>query len=253
MQARFYLPQYGRFASPDPARDQHFENTQSWNIYSYVRNNPIMSTDPTGMEGIGSYNSVTLAMDAGGASASWSNDIEMVHAEELKVQDRAQTKKPIKDKIVQKQVYKNGNKAKTVFGEARGLHPIKGDKASAEQFKKMEIDLAEAGTRGQKHQEADGSSAKEAANAAAWKDALAAALGISDLPASVIHFHMRQQGGMEQHPEYLENSDGDIKVPFRTYGPFQASGAIHKGDKGANTSKTYVDFYTKGATPERED
>ncbi|NTV73141.1 MAG: RHS repeat-associated core domain-containing protein, partial [Holophaga sp.] len=50
MQARFYLPQYGRFASPDPARDQHFEFTQSWNIYSYVRNNPVMSTDPTGLQ-----------------------------------------------------------------------------------------------------------------------------------------------------------------------------------------------------------
>jgi len=41
---------YGRFASPDPARDQHFEDTQSWNIYSYVRNNPVMLTDPTGMK-----------------------------------------------------------------------------------------------------------------------------------------------------------------------------------------------------------
>ncbi len=50
MQARFYVPWFGRFASPDPARDQHFEETQSWNIYSYVRNSPIMSTDPTGME-----------------------------------------------------------------------------------------------------------------------------------------------------------------------------------------------------------
>jgi len=50
MQARFYAPGYGRFSSPDPARDQHFEDTQSWNIYSYVRNNPVMSTDPTGME-----------------------------------------------------------------------------------------------------------------------------------------------------------------------------------------------------------
>lgn len=49
MQARFYLPWYGRFASPDPARDQHFELTQSWNIYSYVRNNPTMCIDPTGM------------------------------------------------------------------------------------------------------------------------------------------------------------------------------------------------------------
>ncbi|MDP1830563.1 MAG: RHS repeat-associated core domain-containing protein [Geothrix sp.] len=50
MQARFYVPWFGRFASPDPAMDQHFENTQSWNIYSYVRNSPIMSTDPTGMQ-----------------------------------------------------------------------------------------------------------------------------------------------------------------------------------------------------------
>ena len=35
MQARFYAPWFGRFLSPDPARDQHFEETQSWNIYSY--------------------------------------------------------------------------------------------------------------------------------------------------------------------------------------------------------------------------
>ena len=49
MQARFYLPQWGRFASPDPARDQHFEETQSWNIYSYVQNNPVMIVDPIGM------------------------------------------------------------------------------------------------------------------------------------------------------------------------------------------------------------
>jgi len=50
MQARFYAPWYGRFLSPDPARDQHFEETQSWNIYSYVRNNPVTHIDPNGME-----------------------------------------------------------------------------------------------------------------------------------------------------------------------------------------------------------
>jgi RHS repeat-associated protein len=50
MQARFYAPSYGRFLSPDPARDQHFEETQSWNIYSYVQNNPVMNFDPNGME-----------------------------------------------------------------------------------------------------------------------------------------------------------------------------------------------------------
>lgn len=51
MQARFYGPMYHRFLSPDPARDQHFEETQSWNIYNYVQNNPILSLDPTGMFG----------------------------------------------------------------------------------------------------------------------------------------------------------------------------------------------------------
>lgn len=53
-QARFYLPWFGRFTAPDPARDQHFEDTQSWNIYCYVRNNPIMGVDPTGMSDQGS-------------------------------------------------------------------------------------------------------------------------------------------------------------------------------------------------------
>jgi RHS repeat-associated protein len=50
MQARFYLPTYGRFLSPDPARDQHFEETQTWNIYSYVQNCPTMRVDPSGMQ-----------------------------------------------------------------------------------------------------------------------------------------------------------------------------------------------------------
>lgn len=50
MQARFYLPMWGRFASPDPGKDQHFEDTQSWNIYSYTRNNPIAFLDPNGKE-----------------------------------------------------------------------------------------------------------------------------------------------------------------------------------------------------------
>lgn len=43
------MPGVGRFSNPDPGRDQHFELTQSWNIYSYVRNSPILNTDPTGM------------------------------------------------------------------------------------------------------------------------------------------------------------------------------------------------------------
>lgn len=53
MQSRFYLPMYGRFASPDgPGNDQHFEQTQSWNTYSYLQNDPTMRIDPTGEVGI---------------------------------------------------------------------------------------------------------------------------------------------------------------------------------------------------------
>lgn len=69
MQARFYLPMYGRFGSPDPARDQHFELTQSWNIYSYVRNSPTMQVDPTGL--------ATYYLDGNEVSGPVSNKIHI--------------------------------------------------------------------------------------------------------------------------------------------------------------------------------
>ncbi len=47
--ARYYSGGQGRFTSPDlPFADQHVEDPQSWNLYSYVRNNPLRYTDPTG-------------------------------------------------------------------------------------------------------------------------------------------------------------------------------------------------------------
>ena len=51
----FFGPRYfsgvqGRFTSPDgPFNDQDAADPQSWNMYSYGRNNPLRFTDPTGM------------------------------------------------------------------------------------------------------------------------------------------------------------------------------------------------------------
>jgi RHS repeat-associated protein len=45
--ARYYDPAIGRFASPDPIVPS-VSDAQSFNRYSYVRNNPIVYTDPTG-------------------------------------------------------------------------------------------------------------------------------------------------------------------------------------------------------------
>jgi RHS repeat-associated protein len=48
MHARFYNSQGGKFLSVDPGNDVDPKRPQSWNLYSYVRNNPVNITDPTG-------------------------------------------------------------------------------------------------------------------------------------------------------------------------------------------------------------
>jgi len=47
--ARYYSSAMGRFMSPDkPFADQHPANPQSWNLYSYTRNNPLRFIDNDG-------------------------------------------------------------------------------------------------------------------------------------------------------------------------------------------------------------
>ena len=48
MQAREQLPAYGKFAQVDPAYDQTKDDPESWNLYTYVTNNPVTHTDPDG-------------------------------------------------------------------------------------------------------------------------------------------------------------------------------------------------------------
>jgi RHS repeat-associated protein len=47
--ARYYRPDAGRFLSMDPADDVDPTRPQSWNQYSYVQNDPVNATDPSGM------------------------------------------------------------------------------------------------------------------------------------------------------------------------------------------------------------
>jgi RHS repeat-associated protein len=49
LESRYYSSPTGRFTSPDePLIDQWEHDPQSWNLYSYVRNNPLRLVDPTG-------------------------------------------------------------------------------------------------------------------------------------------------------------------------------------------------------------
>ena len=47
MNARYYLPEIGRFISPDSIVPDP-TNPQSYNRYAYVRNSPLNYTDPSG-------------------------------------------------------------------------------------------------------------------------------------------------------------------------------------------------------------
>ncbi len=49
--ARYYNSNMGRFLSPDPQGNSYadYSNPQTWNMYSYVLNNPLSFVDPTGL------------------------------------------------------------------------------------------------------------------------------------------------------------------------------------------------------------
>jgi RHS repeat-associated protein len=51
--ARYLASSMGRFSSPDDGSDQDPSNPQSWNLYAYTRNNPLVNTDPTGHDCVG--------------------------------------------------------------------------------------------------------------------------------------------------------------------------------------------------------
>jgi RHS repeat-associated protein len=50
--ARYYSSSMGRFMSPDPifGEADRVLDPQQWNMYAYAGNNPLMNTDPTGLD-----------------------------------------------------------------------------------------------------------------------------------------------------------------------------------------------------------
>ena len=47
-EARYDASSIGRFMTPDDGSDQSVGDPQSWNLYAYVRNQPLRYVDPTG-------------------------------------------------------------------------------------------------------------------------------------------------------------------------------------------------------------
>jgi RHS repeat-associated protein len=79
--ARYLASAQRRFTSPDaPLLDQHPEGPQSWNLYSYVRNNSLVNIDPTGNDcvyvnsagdGVESINNQNTSKDCGKTDGYW--------------------------------------------------------------------------------------------------------------------------------------------------------------------------------------
>ena len=72
MNGRVYDPEIGRFISADPFIDG-VGNTQGWNRYSYVANNPLSMVDPSGYAGDGMVHPIdpVAGWRDGAASARW--------------------------------------------------------------------------------------------------------------------------------------------------------------------------------------
>ena len=69
--ARYYASTSGRFLSPDkPFIDQSPSEPQSWNLYQYVRNNPLVSIDPRGTDCVSSDGKASSGGNSGSCGKS---------------------------------------------------------------------------------------------------------------------------------------------------------------------------------------
>ncbi len=73
--ARYYGSSMGRFMSPDDDSGEHADQPQSWNLYSYVQNNPLTNTDPDGHDCIDTTNLQTDGTVTVTAGTSCANNL----------------------------------------------------------------------------------------------------------------------------------------------------------------------------------
>ncbi len=72
--ARYFSSPQGRFTSPDqPFNDQYASDPQSWNLYSYVRNNPLRFWDPNGEACVVGADGSEKDDDSGGQTCAQAN------------------------------------------------------------------------------------------------------------------------------------------------------------------------------------
>lgn len=73
--ARYYSSLMGRFTSPDDfLNDTHPGEPQSWNLYAYVRNNPLSGTDPTGKVELNSDGTIRFVVNQENVTRQYGND-----------------------------------------------------------------------------------------------------------------------------------------------------------------------------------
>lgn len=79
MRGRLYDPELGRFISPDPFVTAPFDS-QGLNRYSYVQNNPLNFTDPSGYQSYPSYPSSGYVNMPAPGNPEGAPDITTMHA-----------------------------------------------------------------------------------------------------------------------------------------------------------------------------
>lgn len=87
MNARLYDPMLGRFISPDPVMAR-IDSSQALNRYSYVENNPLSFTDPSGNAAEGGAAEVNAGNSGQSSSAAVSSGRLPNHAVQTRTSDR---------------------------------------------------------------------------------------------------------------------------------------------------------------------